>query len=913
MKKLSIFLFAFLSYTTTVGQSKKEISLAGKWQVRLDSLNVGMTQNWPQKLFNGTAVTLPGTLDDAGLGTASTMKPALTNDVLSNLVRKHRYVGVAYYQREINIPTDWKNKQITLSLERVMWQSTVYLDGEEIGKAESLISSHQFTLPQSISTGKHLLTIAIDNGNKYPKINISSDKYPDPKNQDMAHAYTNHTQIKWNGVIGEITLKTSSGNAPKNLQIYPDVDRDKIKFSFEKGAASLKNFSYEITDKNNVVIDKQTINKLEAIGDQIITEISRSAKLKIWDEFNPDLYTLKVTTSSGSVQSKFGFNRIKNDNGILTLNNNRIFLRGNLECVIFPLTGHPPMKKSEWATLIKQAKDYGLNHLRFHSWCPPEAAFVAADEAGFYFQVELPHWNLEVGADAATNKYLYAEADRILTDYGNHPSMIMFSLGNELQGDAGFLNKMVADLRKKDDRHLYTTTTFSFQKPLGTRPEPEDDFFVTQWTDKGWVRGQGIFNDKAPNFNKDYTESSQHIGVPLITHEIGQYSVYPDLREIPKYTGVLMPLNFIAVKNDLEKKGLLAQANDFTQASGKLAALLYKEEIERALKTPSIDGFQLLQLQDFPGQGTALVGLLNAFWESKGIINATEFRKFNSEIVPLIRFEKAVYEAGENFKASIEIANFHQENAKQNIVWTIKNDAGKIIKTGSITNQKLILGNNPDLGVIELLITTKTAERMTVSVKLEGTNYENNWHFWAYPKAVVQPTDVLITTSYKEATDALQQGKKVLFNPKIADIKGINGRFTPVFWSPVHFPDQPGTMGLLIDEKHPAFQNFPTQSHTDWQWWDLCTNSKSVIVDDIQVSQLVQTIDNFVTNHHLSSVFEAKVDNGQLIFSGMDITTNLENRPAARQLRNSLLNYMSGEKFNPKSVISNKELRVLLN
>jgi hypothetical protein len=913
MKKYTFFfLLTFLIGTKSISQVNNQMSLAGQWQVRLDSLNVGLSQNWVQKPFSGTSISLPCTLDDAGLGTPNALKPALNNYVLSNLARKHQYIGLAYYQRGITVPKEWKNKQITLTLERVIWQSTVYLDGKEIGKAESLVGAHVFNLPK-VSAGKHLLTIAIDNGNKYPNINVAGNKYPDLVNQDMAHSYTNHTQIKWNGIIGDISLKASSKNAPQNLQVYADMERQKLKFSFTQMKPNLKKLRFEVRNtEGGAIVENTKINNAKIVDNQIVIEIDKPKNIQNWDEFNPKLYDLKVCTPDGDVQARFGFSNVKNDKGVLTLNNKRIFFRGNLECAIFPLTGHPPMQKSEWATLIKQAKSYGLNHLRFHSWCPPTAAFEAADEAGFYYQIELPHWHLKVGQDPKTNDFLKKEAQNIITNYGNHPSLLMISLGNELEGDAKFLNSMVADLKKKDNRHLYATTTFSFQKPMGVRPEPEDDFFITQWTDKGWVRGQGIFNDKAPHFDKDYAENSKHVNVPLITHEIGQYSVYPDLREIPKYTGVLMPLNFMAVKNDLEKKGLLSQADNFTQASGKLAALLYKEEIERALKTPNIDGFQLLQLQDFPGQGTALVGLLNAFWESKGVISAQEFRKFNSEIVPLIRFEKAIYEDGETFKASIEIANFYEVQKAQTIVWTIKDDAGNSVKTGSMGDKDLTLGNNQNLGTIELPINTQTAKRLTITVSLKNTSYENNWHIWIYPKTTYKPSNIVVTSSFAEAETALNQGKKVLLNPKTDSIKGIKGRFTPVFWSPVHFPDQPGTMGLLLNEKHPALAAFPTQSHSEWHWWDLCIQSKSVIIDSLQVSPIVQTIDNFVTNHHLSPVFETKVGNGQLIFSAMDITTNLDKRPVARQLRNSLLQYMEGEGFKPSKDISANELNGLI-
>jgi hypothetical protein len=461
-----------------------------------------------------------------------------------------------------------------------------------------------------------------------------------------------------------------------------------------------------------------------------------------------------------------------------------------------------------------------------------------------------------------------------------------------------------------DNRRLFATTSFSFQKPTGTRPEQEDEFFIAQWTDKGWIRGQGIFNDKPPHFNADYSGNSDHIQVPLISHEIGQYSVYPDLTEIPAYTGVLEPLNFIAVKNDLEKKGMLNLASDFTQASGKLAAMLYKEEIERALKTDSFDGFQLLQLQDFPGQGTALVGLLNAFWESKGVISAEEFSQFNSELVPLIRFEKAVFENGETFTAKIEVANFYREFKNKILDWNIMDDQGNVLKNGELTNINLKIGNNLNLGTITYPINTDTAKKLKITVSLRDSKYNNSWSIWEYPNNVeVSSSKVVFTNTIEEAQAALQKGKKVLFNPDYKTIQGIMGRFVPVFWSPVHFPNQPATMGLLLEEKHPAFNNFPTDSHTDWQWWDLCIKSKSVITDSLEVTPLVRVIDNFVTNHNLSNVFEAKVGEWKLVFSSIDLTSDLNNRTAARQLRHSLLQYMESEAFKPSKSVKIEDLK----
>lgn len=895
-----LLVFLWLSFNSCQHEVSDIISLSGEWKVKLDSTNVGDKENWAKNIGVADKIELPGTLDDARIGKSSNLQTALNNRVLSGLNRKYEYYGKAYYQREVDIPKEWENKKINLILERVLWESKLYVDGKEVGSQESLVGSHIYDLSQYLTPGAHRITVRVDNSNKYPNINVLGDRYPDEVDKEMAHAYTNHTQIKWNGILGDIILRASEKSIPNNIQIYPDLGNDQIHVTFEHPLGKIADLQFDITDLEGNTIFSKSIDNINPEDSITKFSIQCPEALKTWDEFSPNLYTAKLINGKGATSTRFGYRTIEHKYKELHLNDHRIYLRGNLECAIFPLTGYPPMEKEKWALLINKAKNYGLNHLRFHSWCPPKAAFEAADEAGFYFQVELPHWSLRVGEDKATTDFLYREAYKILRDYGNHPSFILMSMGNELQGDVALLNFMTKKLKMKDGRHLYATTSFSFQKPVGTRPEPEDEFFITQWTDKGWIRGQGIFNDQSPRFDEDYSEYIENIDIPVISHEIGQYSVYPDLSEIPKYTGVLEPLNFIAVKNDLENKGLLDLATEFTNASGKLASMLYKEEIERALKTEAFDGFQLLQLQDFPGQGTALVGLLNAFWESKGIISGEEFRQFNSEVVPLIRFEKAVYKSGETFKADVEIANFYKDMPEQKISWSISNDEGEVLESGNFSTD-LVIGNNKNLATISFPLTFENAQKLSISVKIEDTSFKNSWSIWVYPDLTIENIGkIVITDSFEEAKDALREGKKVFLNPKLEHINGITGRFVPVFWSPVHFPDQPGTMGLLIDEKHNAFDYFPTSKHTEWHWWDLCIQSKSVNLDNTDVVPIVRVIDNFVSNHNLANIVEAKVGKGSLLFTSIDLQTDLENRFVAKQLKYSLLQYMNSNNFHPK-------------
>lgn len=892
-------------------QAQEVLDLSGKWTVALDSLEKGQHEGWFNKKF-AQEIQLPGTTDDAGIGVKNTLTPALQRPQLSHLTRKNSYIGAAWYTKDVAVPKNWAGKQIILKLERVLWKTNVWVDGKRVDMEQnSLVSPHYFDLTPYLTAGKeHQITMRIDNR-----------KFFDISYDNMGHAYTNHTQIIWNGVIGELSLEAVSQLHLADVQVYPDLKSKTVKVKAQvvnntgkavkaqlKMAASRKAETAKAYDFSKAVTLQPNQQELEY-------EYPMGEDVKAWNEFNPHLYTLAVEVGAGKQvdthKVDFGFRDFQSKGNAFELNGDPIFLRGTLECNIFPLTGHPPMDKEGWRKVFLSAKEWGLNHIRFHSWCPPKAAFEAADELGVYLQAELPIWALNVGEHRSTVEFLYDEAKHMIKEYGNHPSFMMWALGNELQGDMTVLNRMIDSLKLMDDRHLYANTAYTFERGHGDRPEYNDDFLITQRTVDGWVRGQGVFNSQPPAFNTNYEQSVVNTQVPIITHEIGQYAVYPNLREIEKYTGVLDPINFKAVQADLKQKGMLDQADDFLMSSGKLAALLYKEEIERALKTGGISGFQLLDLHDFPGQGTALVGLLDAFWDSKGIIDAADFRKFNAPVVPLIEFEKATYRSSELFKAEIAVSNYSPSQLdNQEIQWFLK-DGDKVLNQGHIT-ATVRKGFNGKLGTFDIPFTAvKTPSKLTVEVKIKGTDYSNDWNVWVYPDVnALNYGNVRYTRDVKEAMNLLDKGETVLFNPDWKAVKGLEGKFVPVFWSPVHFPKQAGTMGLLAEPEHAAFKSFPTDGHTDWQWWDLHINSTTMIVDSLQGgSSVVQMVDNFANNRKLSLAFEGTVGKGKLFVTSVDLHNKLDERFVAKQFLASILDYMNSSAFQPKAINSPNWLR----
>ncbi len=881
-------------------QSNEEvINLAGEWQYKEDPKGIGVEQKFYKLEFEKTT-TLPASSDEIGIGLAEVVK-----DTLNGLQRKHHYVGNVWYQKNVTVPTSWGGKEISLSLERCHWISNVWVDDHYIGKGESLSAPHTFDLKSILTPGQHKITVCIDN--KYPFYMGS-----------FASSVSNHTQTNWNGMVGKLELRKNDPIHITQVRAFPDISKNIVRI--EATIVNKTGKPQTGTGVVSIVLEGEKHNSTQDINivckDEttiIDTYVNMGRNVELWSEFNPKLYKASVSLAVGENLStkeiSFGMRELGVKDKMFTVNGKKVYLRGNLECCIFPLTGHPPMETAEWERIYRIMKDCGLNHVRFHSWCPPNAAFEAADRVGFYLQVEGPRAN--VGDDSEErNAFMVKEMNLINEAYGNHPSYFMATTGNELHEKSNLNETIIANCRANDNRHLYSKTSGGFGMDHILDDNEIDDYKVTS------IRG--IYGAST---NRDHSGKVAEIPFPLVSHEVGQWCVYPNVKDTVKYTGVLSPINLVAIGESLKKNGLYDQLEDFIYVTGMHSAILYKEEVEVLLRTKNHAGFQLLQLQDYPGQGTANVGLYDLFWDNKGFITPKQFSRFASSTVPLLRTEKRVYTNDELFEASVEVSHFGEDDL-ENITptWVVRNEAGTVLAKGNLPTQDIPQGTRTDLGKISLPLSFATkAMKLNVEVAIEGTYAANDWDLWCYPAELPQLSNINFTTSFEKALAMLDKGKNVLYNPKKGDIKySYEGAFRPSFWSPIWWWSQPRggdvPMGLLCDVDHPALSEYPTDKHTNWQWWDALEHSNVMIIDSLphDLTPIVQVVDNYRRNHRLADVFEANVGNGKLLVCSIDLDNDrTENDAATKQLKYSLQSYVTSGEFSPSKTLEVSELRKL--
>lgn len=891
---------------------REQISLAGTWSLRLDSAGKGLLHHWQDSSFSEN-VQLPGSLEENKKG-VFVQQPST-----SGLNQTFKYIGAAWYQQEINIPTSWAGKRTVLFLERTK-VTQVWIDGQHIGRSTLLSAPQTYDLGEKLTPGKHRITVMVDNSPKLVSVGGS-------------HALSEHTQTNWNGIIGKMYLEAANPLQIAAIRITPDVTNKtaKVQLHLKKHHPSTRKITIALQVpalQRSVRFNVQLKSRDTVL--QVVCPLGNKAQL--WSEYTPVVYELKIDLLNkkriiDSRSASFGLREFKPSGTQFTINNTITFLRGKNDGCIFPLTGYPSTDTAAWRRLYRIAKTYGINHYRFHSYTPPEAAFEAADHEGIYIQCELPNWASFTSKDTFHTGFQFREGKAILDAYGNHPSFVMFTLGNELEGERPIHEKMVRDLRAHDGRLLYAIGTNAFF--ADPKPGATDDFWVTMRTGKETpgreydVRGSfattedssnGILNTMPPSTRRNFSSALKGVQLPVIGHETGQYQVYPDYSEIPKYIGVLRPLNFEIFRKRLQDAGMGDQAADFMKASGKLTALLYREEIEMAFRTPGMAGFQLLDLQDFPGQGTALVGLLNVFMESKGLITPETFRRFNNNVVLQLLMDKYTWTNNETFTADVQLVNYSsQQLTGKHISWQIINAS---------TKQSLSTGKGNILFPLQG-ITRST--KLLVQLEMPGTGYSAEYPLWVYPANTdTVSSSVKIATALDDNTiEILNKGGKVLLFPDHDAVKNksVPPQFISEFWNWLVFkngaerskrPVSAGTLGILTNPGHPLFSSFPTDFHTNWQWWSITQNTRPLILDktDADYRPIVQVIDNIDRNHKLGMIFEFKVGNGSLLICMANLRA-ISGQPEARQLYASILRYMESEKFRPEKVISLNKLKAL--
>ena len=909
-------------------QAQDVISLAGSWDLSLgDSLSYV------------DYVMLPGSLLTNGKGDPVTVDTRWTGSTYDSsyyfnpwmeqyrregnvkfpffLTPEKHYVGKAWYKRSVYVPRDWKYKNVTLFLERPHIETIVYINGREVGLQRSLSTPHQYDVTRFLVPGSRN-TIAVCVYNGIENVCVGQD----------SHSVTDQTQGNWNGITGLMELRAQEKDifirqVKLNTEPVDGLIQATVVFGGDINPMFYDDYmmvSVEPVRPGNENYKDTPLTWLQNITGHTMKLRIPTGSMTLWDEFTPQLYRLEISVGDDYYETTFGVRTISVKGRQLYVNDRPVWLRGTVENCCFPETGYPPTDEESWMSILTKVKEYGLNHVRFHSYCPPEAAFAAADKLGIYLQPEGPSWpnhGVKLRQGQKIDQYLLEESKRIVDTYGHHPSFVMMAAGNEPAGNwVAYCNDWVEAMKRYDPSRLYCGASVGG----GWAWDDGSEYHV-----KGGARGLD-WDKHAPHADDDYYsqieyprnyKDSEPNNSPIIAHEQGQWCAFPDFNEIVEYTGAYKARNFEIFRDLLRENGMEQQAGKFLMASGRLQTLCYKYEIERNLRTKDYAGFQLLSLNDYSGQGTALVGPLNVHWREKGYMFANEWREFCSPLVPLARFPKFVYTSADTLRVPIEVYNALYGNISPIRKSYMITNGHKIVADGSLSSDSIPVGKNVQIGTVVVPLDSISEPcKLTLKVHI-GKQVWNHWDFWVYPDSCGVRSevsgDIFITDSLDaKAISVLKKGGKVLLTAagKVRLGRDVVQHYLPVFWNTSWFKMRPPhTTGAYIDNQHPLFKyGFPTDDWSNLNWWELLNRAQVMNLMELPADYQppIQPIDTWHVSRKLGMLIEANVLKGKLLMTTMDIDSHLDRRVVARQMRQAILSYMQSDDFKPTLTLDPK-------
>jgi len=909
------------------------ISLDGDWAFRLspeDALSVESLS--PQEARD--TIRVPGSWDEQSFGQAEASVP------LWGWQPTQHYEGAAWYTRTIVIPAEWAGMQIGLVLSGVRWRSRLWVNEAYAGEADSLSTPHQYDITALVQPGvEQQLTLQIDNRMLLPL--------------EESHINSAQTATHWGGITGGVTLTATPPTAITRVRAWPNIREPRFDFEITvRGAAG--DLTLDVTLTNPAT--GAQVRRSAAADAQTRLTLALGENVRLWSDEDPFLYDAQIVLRDGETvldraERRLGLREIRTEGRQILLNDRPVFLRGYVDCCIFPQTGYPSWDVDEYRRQLSIARDYGFNHVRLHSWTAPEPFWQAADELGMLVQAELPHWSTqyrrrEVEPDAAVHTYFLNELERIVDALHSHPSWVLFSNGNELiDGSDAHPRLLELSARGKalDPTRLYTDNTGFGMLPAPNRPV---DFYIQSCN---WHPPKKIYDAATANTTEDFSAVTAAADRPMIGHEHGQFTMYVRPQEAEKYHGVLRPSWLESIQTSLDAKGLTGRVDEFIQASGIHIARTYKENIERARRTAGLAGIQLLDIRDFPGQGHATTGLLDMFWDSKGLIEPETFAQFNGAVVLLMRAASPTFWNTHPIVVDIDVSNFGAAALQgEDLGWRLRDRATGVTYEGRLPVVTAPMGEVTRLARLSIPL-EDDGEPHAWELTVQIGRVRNRWHLWSFPYPE-RNDDAHISTrlgilhgalagadfsdDYSGTSLTWDEGQLPLFPTHALAISDqlslrllqylhdggsvwlmppqeqlydfVRTRYLPPFWSYLHFPDNVSSVMGTIVGPHPALGRFPHDGLSDWQWYSLVNDTPAICLDSIPfVQPVVEVVDNFNRAKRLCYAFEARVGRGRLFVSTWRLADrNITGRPEARFLFSEVLRYLRSDVFQPAATLS---------
>jgi hypothetical protein len=918
-------------------QSKRpSIDLSGEWEFKLDPLDVGRAEKWFEaRVPYDRKIRVPGAWNAQGVAFESAdqlrtyeencleEQKALNKLGTLGVQRESErlysaYPGPGWYRKGVTIPPGWTGKVPWLIFDGVHREAEVWVNGQPAG------AHHYYLIPFRIDLSRHAkagetIKIAV-------RVDARRRKEVDPL---MGCLDTlDFLYVTWGGLHGRVRLEATEATRMEDVFVVPQLGAEtaEIRLAIQGPNPGRLSVTAGILDASggSVVSIKQSI-----AGDATEAAlVARIPNAKLWSPKSPHLYTARVQLLADGVvidarSVRFGMREFKVAGGKFLLNGKPIFLRGYGDDCIFPNTICPPADKSEFHRRLSLAREYGFNYVRHHSWTPPEEYLEAADELGMMLQPEFPfayRWDLPTTPEA--KRSALKQWDDIIRLNRNHPSIVAWCMGNELYDSFDLAPEMYRAAKRLDStRVVIDSDGCNFKH----KDRETLDFLVVQFGE-----GNSIgFQDGKYSIPKDVTK-------PVVAHEMGYFVTLPDLKQLDLFQGGLRPYWLLQARDLAARNGLTASYPDWLASSYRLQVASLKSNQETARRS-RLSGTSVWLFQDYPN---CAEGVMDMFFRPKGV-RPEEFRKYNAPTVLLLDVPRRSWRSGETVDFNFVVSRFEDEPSDAaTLRWELKSGT-ETLASGVQEQLRISADGVQELPALKLDMPSRTrAGQLTLTAELVDANAktQNSWNLWVfpteppvdashkvrssgfdtlgniYPWAIEHTpnptpanTDLLVTTRFgQDTSDYLKAGGRVILldpEPTFA-VEKTNFRLSS--W------DGGGPSGTILDRRHPALREMPSEGWCDLQFYPLIQGSKTILLNALpaKIQPLVRCIDRPTRLADRAYLFEVSVGRGKLLVSGFNFARAIDSKdPAGIFLLDRLVRYALGSEFTPEASLPEAALK----
>jgi len=666
--------------------------------------------------------------------------------------------------------------------------------------------------------------------------------------------------------------------------------------------------------------------------------------LRAWSPDDPQRYLAAVTWADGGGvcdgrTQAFGLRLLRREGKRLRLNGRPIMLRGVCDHYYFPVECTAPTDVDYYRRQLRTLKELGFNFVRFHTWVPPAEYMQAADEVGFLLQPERP---AGTGHDEWENMIRFCRA---------HPAVVSYCCGNEEYLDEakiGEIERMYARAKELDPTCLVMPQEgmrgIEYTWVGDEIPQAAEQPFRHSPSRLGRISGCGdLFGQYSWallsyfSLRGQWRQLQRRYAVyqrPLISHEIGLSGCYLDLDLERRYTGRIRPELFRDTRRRLRAGGREGMAGVYHRHSARWQWLTYRHVLETARRCDDIAGYDLLGGWDAHWHRSGYgCGLLNEFRQLKCGLSPEAVRQANADSVVLLDLGLArSFRAGEPFEMDVMVSLYGGRPVKKGKLRWQLSSGGRVLLRGDKPVGGVPDGRVSSLGPVAFAWpAVEQACKAELKLELVGGGYRlaNRWDFWLFPKrpppaveaSADQASGLWLSERYAGiGPNAREAGVRLRISSALGeeDLRHLRGGGDVLLLGGEPFPSRrtsfqmavagrPGGNLATVVNPHPVFEGFPHEGFCDWQFRSLLEGGQATIFNDLPIpfDPILEVVSSYKDMRWQGSLWEVRADGGRLFVAGCHFDLS---EAASAALLDNILDYVSGERFDPVTRVSLGEL-----